>query len=99
MAGLIDHIFENIDIERLSRSEVKSYTMYISEIFFQNLTVEQKVRYQRIKVNLNERLIELDKQELDKQALDKQKFKKELTAIYSNTDFLLGICAYTQLAF
>lgn len=66
MGGLIDFIFDNIAIEQLSRSEVKSYTAYLSEIFQQNLSVDQKIRYQRIKICLNERLLVLDKQDFEK---------------------------------
>ncbi len=62
MAGLVDFIFENIKIEGLDRSGVLSYTKYISEIYQQNLTIDQKVRYQRVKVRLHDRLMELDKE-------------------------------------
>ncbi|QNF32244.1 hypothetical protein HUW51_05675 [Adhaeribacter swui] len=61
MAGLIDHIFENIVIEQLSRSEIESYNKYILEIFYQNLTVEQRARLLQIQTRLKKRMLELDK--------------------------------------
>lgn len=74
MNGLLDHIFENINIEKLDRSEIKFFTKYLSEIFYQNLTTEQKIRYQKVKVRLDERLIKLDllayKAKLNKLGLD-----------------------------
>ena len=61
MSGLIDYIFHNINIAELDRSEVISYSKYISEIFQSNLSVEQKVRFQRIEVLLQKRLKELER--------------------------------------
>ena len=61
MSGLIDYIFHNINIAELDRSEVISYSKYISEIFQSNLSVEQKVRFQQIEVLLQKRLIELER--------------------------------------
>lgn len=65
MAGLLDNIFENLAITQLDRAEVLSYTSYISEIYKQNLSLDQKVRYQRVKVRLNSRLIDLDTSKLN----------------------------------
>ncbi|PSR51966.1 hypothetical protein AHMF7605_29090 [Adhaeribacter arboris] len=63
MAGLIDHIFENIVIKQLTRTDIADYVRYISEILQQNLTLDQKVRYQQLKVQLNQRLRTLNQEE------------------------------------
>lgn len=61
MPGLLDHIFDNINIEELERSEVLNYLTYLSEIANQNLTLEKKIKFLAIKIQLNHRLLQLDK--------------------------------------
>lgn len=53
-------MFQSLVVEQLNRLEVLSYTRYLSEILPQNLSVEQRVRYQRLKVRLDNRLVQLD---------------------------------------
>jgi hypothetical protein len=60
MPGLLDFIFENIDIGNLDRVQVLNHTAYISEISRQNLTLDQKVKFLSIKVRLQKRLMDLD---------------------------------------
>ncbi len=60
MSGLLDHIFDNINIEKLERNEVLNYTAYLSEIANQNLTLEKKIKFLAVKIQLNQRLLQLD---------------------------------------
>lgn len=60
MTGLLDYIFENIDIEKLSRKEVLDYTAYISEIAKQSLPLDKKIKFLSVKVRLQQKLLQLD---------------------------------------
>jgi hypothetical protein len=64
MAGLLDFIFENIDIENLDRIQVLDHTAYISEISRQNLPIDKKAKFLSVKVRLLQRLMELDEKKV-----------------------------------
>ncbi len=59
--GLLDYIFTEIDIKALNRQEVKEYLVYLNEIISKDMSAADKVKFLKCKVNLNDRLIELDK--------------------------------------
>lgn len=59
--GLLDYIFNRVEIDTLNRQEVKEYLAYLNEIITQDMSAEDKVKFLRCKVKLNERLVELDK--------------------------------------
>ncbi|PSR52099.1 hypothetical protein AHMF7605_00470 [Adhaeribacter arboris] len=71
MPGLLDHIFDNVDIEKLNRKEIMSYTAYISEISQQNLPLDKKLKFLTIQIRLQRRLLNLDADQfkLDKELL------------------------------
>ncbi len=60
MPGLLDHIFDNIDIARLERPQVEEYTAYLKEIAHQNLPLNKKVKFLSVRVRLQQRLLQLD---------------------------------------
>jgi hypothetical protein len=60
MSGLLDFIFENIEIEKLDRIQVLNHTSYISEISQQSLPLDKKIKFLSVKVRLQQRLMELD---------------------------------------
>lgn len=60
MPGLLDFIFDNIDIEKLDRGKVDEYTTYLKEINNQNLPIDKKVKFLSVRVRLQNRLLQLD---------------------------------------
>ncbi len=60
MAGLLDYIFDNVDIDTLDRGKVLEYTAYISEIEGQSLPLDKKIKFLAVKISLQHRLIKLD---------------------------------------
>ncbi|QNF33857.1 hypothetical protein HUW51_14420 [Adhaeribacter swui] len=60
MVGLLDHIFDNIDIQNLDRGKVDEYATYLKEINNQNLPLDKKVKFLLVRVRLQQRLIQLD---------------------------------------
>jgi hypothetical protein len=64
MSGLLDFIFDNIDIAQLDRIQVLNHTAYISEISRQNLPLDKKAKFLSVKVRLQQRLMELDEKKV-----------------------------------
>jgi len=64
MGGLLDFMFERLDIESLPKPEVKEYLCYLQEIVPQLATNEDKVKFLGSRVRLNKRLVDLDCQEM-----------------------------------
>jgi hypothetical protein len=60
MAGLLDQIFLNLDIENLERNEVKAYLCYLKEIVPQVSSEEEKTKFLKYSVKLTHRLVDID---------------------------------------
>ncbi len=58
--GLIDWIFQNLDSNKLNRSEILNYLKYLNEITRQERSVDRIVKYCSYKVSLEKRLVQLD---------------------------------------
>ena len=65
MAGLLDFMFQRLDIENLPKPEVKKYLCYLQEILPQLAKNEDKVKFMGCRVRLNKRLVDLDCQNMD----------------------------------
>lgn len=63
-SGLLDYIFNSVDINKLNRQEVKEYLSYLNEIINNKMSPDDRIKFLKCKVNLNDRLVELDKQNL-----------------------------------
>ena len=61
MSTLLDFIFDNLTIDSLNRSEVQQHLSYLEEIGSQLPANFDRVKFQRIKVLMDNRLVELDK--------------------------------------
>ncbi len=64
MSGLLDFIFDSLNIKKLSREEVNSYLNYLNEIIPQVSSKEEKIKLLNFWVRLNFRLIDLDKEQV-----------------------------------
>jgi hypothetical protein len=60
-AGLLDFIFENLEVEILNRKEVHDHLNYLNEIITTGMSAPDQVKYLALKVKLNNRLIHLDR--------------------------------------
>jgi hypothetical protein len=59
--GLLDFIFQNLEVKRLDRKEVREYLSYLNEIITPGMSAPDQVKYLALKVKLNDRLVQLDK--------------------------------------
>jgi len=59
--GLLDFIFQNLEVQGLSRKEINAYLNFLNEIITAKLTVPEQAKYLDLKVKLNNRLMQLDK--------------------------------------
>ncbi len=60
MKGLLDHIFDNLDIQSLDKQQVKEYQLYLQEILPQLSSNEAKIKFLASRIKLNKRLVDLD---------------------------------------
>jgi len=60
--GLIDWIFENLEIQNLDRKQVLDYLTYLKEIAGQETSLNKVVKYYSYKVLLEKRLVHLDQE-------------------------------------
>lgn len=60
--GLLDFIFQNLEVDNLNRKEVTGYLLYLNEIITTDMAAEDQIKFLACKVKLNNRLVELDKQ-------------------------------------
>ena len=60
--GLLDYIFSQVDIKTLNRQQVKEYLVYLNEIINNKMSEDDQVKFLKCKVDLNNRLVDLDKQ-------------------------------------
>ncbi len=60
--GLLDFIFANLEVQTLNRKEVTDYLVYLNEIITQDMSAGDQVKFLACKVKLNNRLIDLDKE-------------------------------------
>jgi hypothetical protein len=58
--GLLDFIFQNLEVKRLKRNEVLEHLVYLNEIITPKMSAPDQVKYLGVKVQLNKRLIQLD---------------------------------------
>lgn len=63
--GLIDWIFENLDIQNLDRKEVLEYLVYLREITNQDTYFSKTNKINGYRVKLESRLVQLDKELLE----------------------------------
>ena len=56
MGGVLDFIFNNLNIEILNRKQVMQYLNYLDEIVPQIYSPKEKTRFLSIKVKLDKRL-------------------------------------------
>ncbi|RDC64389.1 hypothetical protein [Adhaeribacter pallidiroseus] len=61
-AGLIDWIFENLDVQNLDRKQVYHYLDYLKEIVGQEKALNKIIKYYSYKVSLESRLVNLDQE-------------------------------------
>ena len=61
MQPLLDYIFGKLDLKHLDRDEVKDHLLYLEEIIIPTMPVAQQVKYLAYKVQLNRRLVQIDK--------------------------------------
>ncbi len=61
-AGLIDWIFENLDVQKLDRKQVYDYLAYLKEIAGQETSLNKIIKYYSYKVSLENRLVNLDQE-------------------------------------
>jgi hypothetical protein len=59
--GLLDYIFQNLDVRTLNRNEVHDHLNYLNEIITPDMSVPDQVKFLALKVRLNDRLIQLDR--------------------------------------
>jgi hypothetical protein len=59
--GLLDFIFQNLEVKHLERKEVREYLNYLNEIITPGMSAPDQVKYLALKVKLNDRLVQLDK--------------------------------------
>ena len=59
-AGLIDWIFENLDVQKLDRKQVYDYLNYLKEIAGQETSLNKIIKYYSYKVTLEDHLVNLD---------------------------------------
>ena len=60
--GLIDWIFENLDVPKLDRKQVLDYLIYLKEITAQETSIKKVSKYNSYKVVLENRLVHLDQE-------------------------------------
>jgi hypothetical protein len=59
--GLLDFIFQGLEVQRLKRNEVLEHLVYLNEIITPKMSAPDQVKYLGVKVQLNKRLVQLDK--------------------------------------
>ncbi|QMU29756.1 hypothetical protein [Adhaeribacter radiodurans] len=64
MARLLDYIFSNLEEKNLNRSQVEAYIRYLDEIILQGLPLEKDLAFQKIKLQLLNRLHQLNQQQI-----------------------------------
>ena len=60
-AGLLDFIFQGLEVQHLKRKEVMEHLDYLNEIITPKMAAPDQVKFLSVKVQLNDRLVQLDK--------------------------------------
>ncbi|QNF35703.1 hypothetical protein HUW51_01230 [Adhaeribacter swui] len=63
--GLIDWIFDNLDVQKLDKKQVVDYLAYLKEISGQETSLKKSMKYYAYKVALENRLVYLDQEAIN----------------------------------
>ena len=64
MVGLLDYIFSNLEEKNLNRSQVEAYIRYLDEIILHGLSLEKELAFQKIKLQLLQRIHQLNQEQI-----------------------------------